>query len=52
MHFPFREDVSMRYSVSLLLIVWLFPSLGPAQTAEQKTARYFDSIRWRYFAAI
>ncbi len=35
----------MRYLVRFFLIISLFPALLRAQTPEQKTARYFDSIR-------
>jgi hypothetical protein len=35
----------MRYFVRFVWIISLFPAFLQAQTAEQKTARYFDSIR-------
>ena len=35
----------MRYFVRCVLIISLFPALIQAQTREQRTARYFDSIR-------
>src|SRR5579864_6845191 len=35
----------MRKPLPLILIILFFSALSAAQTAEQKTARYFDSIR-------